>query len=167
VLFAGSVVQASFDWNELIEQKRIEKFFNFVASSDYVVAIFPKTFQALGIQDLGSAGFDGFTCELSEPYQLRYLPGNHGAGTHEKYWDEIANFIVHGKVSDSLKMMATESRSSFMKVLGSTAPAPFLIILLFVIALGTGILFLPIAGLIKVLCLAFYSVCIWKIITWI
>lgn len=167
VLFAGSVVQSGFDWKELIGQKRIENFYNLVASSDYVVAIFPKTFQALGIQDLGSAGFDGFTCDLSKPYQLRYLQGGHGAGTDEKYWDEIANFIVHGKVSANFNKMATDSRSRFMKILGAAAPAPFLIILSIVIAVGAGIMLMPIAALAKVLCMIIYIIGVWKVITWI
>lgn len=33
---------------------------NYVASGDWVVAFFPKAMELLGIQDIGSAGHDGF-----------------------------------------------------------------------------------------------------------
>lgn len=35
--------------------------------------MFPKAFQTLKLQDLGSGGFDGFSAQLTNEYQLRFV----------------------------------------------------------------------------------------------
>ena len=165
VVFAGSVVHTKFDWKEMISQGRISKFYNFVASSDWVVAMFPKTFQMMRIQDLGSGGFDGFTSIPGKPYQIKFVKGAHGAATKEEYWDEIANFIVYGKPSDSLGKLSTPIRSSSMKFLGAAAPIPFVLIVDGLLWGAWAILyFIPDTNL-KFLILFVYLFGIYKIVT--
>jgi hypothetical protein len=60
VLFAGSVVRRQYDWDRYIARGQVQEVANYVATADWVVAFFPKALQTLGIQDLGSAGHDGF-----------------------------------------------------------------------------------------------------------
>jgi alpha-beta hydrolase superfamily lysophospholipase len=144
VVFAGSVVSASFRWDEMIAANRIEKFFNFVASADWVVAIFPKSFQALRLQDLGSGGFDGFTSIRDTGNQFQFAQGSHGAAIEEKFWDEIAHLIVHGTPKHSIKNTIAPERSRFMKILGAAAPFPFIFILLVVLMIPVCIiLYMP------------------------
>lgn len=164
VVFAGSVVQEKFDWKEMINQNRINKFFNFVASSDWVVAIFPKTFQRLPIQDLGSAGFDGFA-NIEIPYQLKFVKGGHGAATEEKYWNEIAKFIVHGNISESIDQLSIRKRSTFMKLLGAIAPLPFLLIVVIVCWGSWAVFHLTHNVSLNLLLLSLYFLGIWKVIT--
>ena len=97
VVFAGSVVNRDFDWSKLMEQQRVGKVLNFVASADWVVAWFPKALQDLGLQDLGSAGYDGFS-KLPN-INKGYVIGGHGAALDEDWWDAIATFVVTGNYS--------------------------------------------------------------------
>jgi pimeloyl-ACP methyl ester carboxylesterase len=105
VVFAGSVVRKNYDWKRHLEAEppRVKALLNFVASGDKVVAFFPKMFQDLRLQELGSAGHDGF--ELAEPTagvtQVRYVKGGHGAAIDERFWDAIAGFVVTGTVDDA------------------------------------------------------------------
>ena len=101
VVFAGSVVSRYYDWQALMkpESRRLNAILNFVATSDWVVALFPKLFQFFGLQDLGSLGHDGFFIERMGPnmYQAKYVEGGHGAAIVEPMWDMIADFIITGK----------------------------------------------------------------------
>lgn len=130
VVFAGSVVPKQFEWKKMIANKRICNFYNLVASSDWVVAMFPKAFETLKLQDIGSGGFDGFTDQLANNYQLKYVKGGHGSAIEEDYWDDIAHFIVNGNTSASIAKQAVHKRPVYMKILGLIAPLPFLIILI-------------------------------------
>ncbi|MBO9731485.1 MAG: alpha/beta hydrolase [Chitinophaga sp.] len=165
VVFAGSVVPSSFNVKELIRQNRIGKFYNMVATNDWVVATFPKSFQSLRLQDIGGGGFDGFSDQLDEPYQLKFVPGSHGAATEEIYWDNIADFIIHGKFDDSINTMAVPERPLLMKWLGALAPFPFILLLLILIAIGTLIWFMsPSPHLTAALYVVYFFV-LWKFVT--
>jgi pimeloyl-ACP methyl ester carboxylesterase len=94
IVFAGSVVRRKYDWSTLIKEKRVDKVLNYVATFDWVVAIFPKGVQLLSIFDLGSAGHDGF--DDTAVVDVNYIRGRHGAGHEEGAWNDIARFIVHG-----------------------------------------------------------------------
>jgi len=97
VVFVGSVVVTDFDWNSYIEQGRVLRVLNYTASTDRVVAYFPKLFQRPRIQQLGSAGHDGFT-QAGDPGVLELGPirGGHSAARREREWDAIAKFLLNG-----------------------------------------------------------------------
>ena len=60
IVFAGSVVPKEYDWYKYIhEEKRVKLVLNYVATFDWVVAIFPNFLHFIQ-RDLGSAGHDGF-----------------------------------------------------------------------------------------------------------
>ncbi len=80
--------------------------------------------------NLGSAGHNGlFT--LTKENQLEYVQGSHSAALKEALWDNIANFIVNGKVDKSMLSYQTAKRCSIVTVLGLLAPLIFLIMMLF------------------------------------
>ncbi len=116
VIFAGSVVRQSYDWSRFIqaEPRRINAVLNFVATSDWVVAYFPKLFQVLGLQDIGSAGHDGFAVTPGAPniYQVTYVKGGHSAAIQEPLWDAIADFVVTGK-ADVASLPSIEKKHTF------------------------------------------------------
>lgn len=97
VVFGGSVVRSNYDWEGIINEGRISKFINIVATKDWVVSVFPKSFQLLRLQDIGGGGFDGFQT-INSKINLKFIDGSHGAITDEKYWDELAHFLVHGEI---------------------------------------------------------------------
>jgi hypothetical protein len=105
VVFAGSVVRSTFDWSRYIARRdegengkgQVGRVLNYVASADWVVAIFPRLLQKLRVQDLGGAGHDGFSRELAGVTDVEYVRGRHSAALDEQYWRDIATFVLDGE----------------------------------------------------------------------
>lgn len=146
VVFAGSVVRSDYDWGTLLGENRaglprVERLLNYVASADWVVAIFPKGLEPIRAIDLGAAGYDGF--RLAESYpdkisQFEFIKGSHGAGIKESQWDDIAAFIVNGTTPPDEKLASDED---FVKVQGTKlrlasalAPAILVAVVLLVVS---------------------------------
>ena len=110
IVFAGSVVPRDYDWASLCgtsgaktETPRVEAVLNYVASADWVVALFPKGFEPfrrwMGLGSAGHSGFDQFRRKTTDALQeVHYVRGAHGAGVEESQWDDIAHFIVNGRL---------------------------------------------------------------------
>ncbi len=105
VVLAGSVVRRDFSWSALLGNAddpksagRVASIMNYVATGDWVVAIFPNALQPFRTVDLGSGGHSGFDDGVYHPRLLdvRYVKGSHSAGIRETQWDEIAAFILKG-----------------------------------------------------------------------
>jgi len=99
VVFAGSVVRSNYEWNERIQSGQVERVLNFEATTDWVVAFFPRFFDFYNLQDLGGAGHVGFNDASKEGpvYSIKYAIGAHSAGKHEALWDDIAEFVLADK----------------------------------------------------------------------
>jgi pimeloyl-ACP methyl ester carboxylesterase len=88
VVFAGSVVRRDFDWDPLVGRGQVGLVRNYVASDDWVVALFPRLFEQrpwrfLG-NDIGSAGFNGFgrdrpTSADAVVKNIKFIQGQHSA----------------------------------------------------------------------------------------
>lgn len=96
LVFAGSVVRSNFEWDRYVG-KQVSAVMNYVATADWVVAVFPRFFQLLRLQDLGSSGHDGFTNE-SKGFvtDVEYVAGSHSAALDEQHWHDIAKFVIEG-----------------------------------------------------------------------
>lgn len=109
VIFAGSVVRCDYPWTALLPDKsehrpgQVDKILNYVATEDWVVAIFAKAFQTFeALFDIGSAGYDGFDEHKRDPHhpdlhEAKFIVGTHEAGIREAHWNDIARFIVKGE----------------------------------------------------------------------
>jgi pimeloyl-ACP methyl ester carboxylesterase len=164
VLLAGSVVRNDYDWKQITVEGRVKNIYNIVATNDWVVGIFPKTFQTLKLQDLGSGGFDGFSY-LEESAQFKCIKGTHGAGVEEEVWDEIAYFIVYGqpKLASSLQK---KERPFYIKVLCFLGPVLFIAGMLIIILTGIFI-YLKIADPAwRIVAMSCYLYLVWKCLTW-
>jgi hypothetical protein len=89
-------VRSDFDWRPYLEAKQVQGVVNYVATADWVVAIFPRLFQMLGFRDLlGGAGHDGFSNEPPDAVtDVEYVRGRHSAAVGEHQWQEIAAFVI-------------------------------------------------------------------------
>ncbi len=99
VLFAGSVVRSDFPWARHVDDGRVKRLQNVVASGDWVVAWLPKSLEWVRSLDLGGAGFDGFRdARLGRPeiVDFAFVRGGHAAGILEARWEDIARFVVDG-----------------------------------------------------------------------
>jgi pimeloyl-ACP methyl ester carboxylesterase len=93
VYFAGSVVPQRYRWSELVRAERVRRVRNVVASSDWVVAIFPRLYEQIaewrgvdgdiGKLDIGAAGYRGFSdagLPKSGVRDILFAAGSHGTG---------------------------------------------------------------------------------------
>ncbi|MEN1834970.1 alpha/beta hydrolase [Pseudomonas lijiangensis] len=177
VVFAGSVVRVEYDWRKLLDanQPRVKNVLNLVATSDWVVAFFPKLFQFLGWQDLGSAGHDGFkTFKNSNGlFQVQYLKGRHDAGIKEQEWDSIARFVLDGKLSTKKTINSVPERNVIVEFLGRMPYLVWGLIFIFIYCGWTlieGLIPASISdpetrGMLKGLGLSSYVVLIWLALT--
>lgn len=109
VVFAGSVIRTTFPWDRMIAAGRIREIRNFVATNDWVVAVFPGVYEQLGISDLGRSGSDGFKPHLPVD-QHKWVGGGHNAAIKEDTWQSIAEFIVKGRSAPAPELKPAPSR---------------------------------------------------------
>ncbi len=120
IAFAGSVLPRAFPWDSIIrEQHRATAVLNYLASADWVVAIFPRLlelvteitgFRRLGFGDIGTGGFNGFQESSGNEKEIRYVRGTHSAALKSVHHASIAEFLVNGKVrSDENALVKKQS----------------------------------------------------------
>lgn len=171
VVFAGSVVRESYEWHSYMS-KRINAVQNFVASADWVVAFFPKALQSLSIQDLGSAGHDGFKEAKSSPqarvYELprpKYIAGQHSAALQEVMWDSIADFILTGDIQSPSEEFRVSEQAWWVRYPAQIAPAILLLVVCALAYFLYRIFHLEVREWQKTLLVIGYLVVIWTVIT--
>ncbi len=138
VVFAGSVVRHKYAWPRFIPGQ-VEAVLNYVTTSDWIVAFGPKALQIFDLQDLGSAGHDGFDQAGKHPdiHQLtgEYIRGGHGAALQESVWDAIASFVVDGKLIKPPPETLTTRQAWWVRYPAKVAPLIWLAAVI-VVALG-------------------------------
>lgn len=170
VVLAGSVVRTDYPWGARVAEGRVGALLNYVASKDWVVAIFPKSFEMLHWQDLGSAGHDGFAAltEGVPGVEVRYVSGGHGAALAEDHWQAIASFIVQGPECKLVAPPALLESKQTGWVLTLGRLAPIVLIALVGALLGGAFLIGPrkiTPEVRKTLWLGAYLTAAWKIVT--
>ncbi len=160
IIFAGSVVRRGFDWTQF--EGRVEKVLNYIATADWVVAFFPKLFEHLRIQDLGSAGHDGFRREDGALAQVRFVKGGHSAALDESYWGDLAAFIVTGRPAEG-----NGEQAPIIKAVAHFPLAVWLGIILLLVLLGWLILVVVPNPVFQTLAMVAYVWAIWKLLNWL
>jgi pimeloyl-ACP methyl ester carboxylesterase len=96
VVFGGSVVRCGYKWSDLIP-KRVTAVLNYVATGDWVVAVFPNGLEQLQLEDLGGAGHLGFAEKPACPNvcNYHYAVGDHSASLDKSHWGEMADFVLN------------------------------------------------------------------------
>jgi flavodoxin len=163
IVLAGSVVKQNYNWRKLMDEKQVENIYNFIATNDWIVGIFPKTFQTFGIQDLGSGGYDGFTC-LEDETQFKCISGGHGAAIEESTWDEIAYLTIYGKPSSD-NSLSKKERSFQMKLIVSIGPILFALCFLAIFYIGYEVYNITYSQPNRFIYMSIYLVAIWKTLT--
>lgn len=113
-VFAGSVVNRSFPWSKHINERRLTTLQNFVASADWVVAIFPSIFERLRKMksDLGSAGHTGFADRDPPVYEVTYIRGGHGAAVVPENFETIARFVLGDNAATPSQQLLAKGQAS-------------------------------------------------------
>ena len=177
VVFAGSVVRKQYKWLEAIGKGQIKAVLNYVATADWVVAFLPGAFEILRLQDIGSAGHNGFDQATANGpvFERRYIRGTHSAALVEENWDDIAHFILNGQpkeIPDETKrenngLWATKRRW-YVVIPGYVAPLLWIAAIVIALALGWLVWTVaPTPQWAKTLAVAAYAMGIWRILTWL
>jgi pimeloyl-ACP methyl ester carboxylesterase len=183
IVFAGSVVNRDYHWHDFIPSQT-DGVLNFVASADWVVAFFPNAFQRLQIQDLGSAGHDGFSearrlPELIEPTRsaggagegtggpvtARFLVGGHGAALQEKLWDAIAGYVLGDDMVVPRDVEMAHRHPWWIDYPARVAPLIWAVLGTILIWLLYQIIGLPIAEWLKTVVVIGYAALVWLVLT--
>jgi pimeloyl-ACP methyl ester carboxylesterase len=131
-VFAGSMVRCDFEWTKYLPD-RVSRVVNYIATADWVVAIFPHGLERMRLQDVGGAGHLGFLD--SRVTNIHYAVGQHSAALTPDKWEEMANFVLNGTLPASrVPGLVADPRN---ELLGKYAPAIWGGTLL--IALGPGL----------------------------
>ena len=183
VVFAGSVVRTNYRWLDFKKNGQIQAVLNYVATADWVVALFPRTIEMLKIQDLGSAGHDGFRFVSAKQQeeslkrekdkrnndprsQFKYVRGSHSAALAEANWDAIAHFILSGDFREPPEQIKADKQSILVRTIGWVAPLVWVGILALLYWIGSGIWSLPIAAeWARTVLLLLFSTVVWKVLT--
>ena len=103
VVFAGSVVPCGYRWQRFLPaspaaaaKAQVDALVNYVATADWVVAIFPHGLERLRLPDLGGAGHRGFLEQGAGVTNVRHAKGGHSAALGAEHWDEMAAFVLGG-----------------------------------------------------------------------
>lgn len=162
VLFAGSVVRTDYDWANL--EQRVDAAFNVRASEDWVVGWFPHALETANLQDVGGAGFLGFT-KPGIDQMPGYVIGGHSSALGEVWWDSIAGFVLHGRFDPPQSPPVVDKASGWVSI---PAVAPLLIWVLIAGVLGLilrWLLRLPIREWKRTLAVVGYIWLIWFVLT--
>jgi pimeloyl-ACP methyl ester carboxylesterase len=101
VVFAGSVVRRDYDWDGALAREQVKRVRNYVASADWVVALFPHFFElpivssVFSANDIGGAGFDGFQRKGDNVHEIHYVEGGHAAALDERNLPSIVDFLMN------------------------------------------------------------------------
>ncbi|PUA28441.1 MAG: hypothetical protein B0W54_18530 [Cellvibrio sp. 79] len=154
---------------------RVKAVLNLVATADWVVAFFPKFFELTRLQDLGSAGHDGFALTQSTPnvHQITYVEGSHSAAIEEPVWDVIADFVLTGNAEATNISAICNNQNACVKSFGSFPPIVWAIIAGLVYAVWKGIEWLicatgadPVSqAFIEGVALTVYVLLLWLVVT--
>jgi hypothetical protein len=172
IAFAGSVVNKNYKWSRFIPTQ-VGAVANYIATTDWVVALFPKAFQTLHLQDLGSAGHDGFldplVLQLSEANKPQFIVGKHDAALKEQMWKSIANFILTGKLTCTQEMkidkLISDKQPFWLRIFSTIAPLIWLGIVLMLYMGAKFVSLLPFAEWERTLIIVGYVFILWTILT--
>jgi hypothetical protein len=96
VVLAGSVLPATYNWTKLLHYPaRISAIRNDCGSRDYPVALLCSALRGLGMNDVGTGGFDGFRGSVVD--EVRFHPGGHGAMLNKANLNSMLSFLLDGQ----------------------------------------------------------------------
>ena len=122
VVFAGSVVPRWFPWDTMLREKRIEGIQNYVATKDWVVAIFPAVFELFRKADLGSAGHNGFTDSEGQRHAVTFIDGAHSAALVQGNFEVLARFALADETAAPLSKLMKDERSLLIVICSKLCP---------------------------------------------
>lgn len=119
VTLVGSVLPRDYDWRKLFTHQ-VGKVTNHRAARDMPVAILCNLLRALGMKDVGTAGFDGFDQAAEEIEEIYYYDGGHSEGLRRENLPRLVDDVLSGKSDFPLARRDTQPGKFLSRLSGST-----------------------------------------------
>ena len=97
VTLIGSVLPREYEWDKRFALGQVEQVTNHRSSFDVPVAILCNLLRALGMRDVGTAGFDGFDQRRPEIKEVYYYNGGHGKPLEKENLKHLIEYTLSGK----------------------------------------------------------------------
>ncbi len=92
VVLMGSVLPREYPWQAMKDGGQARSIENHCSRRDWPVAWLCSTLRVIGMNDLGTAGFEGF--DDGTAFESRWYPGGHGSPmSNDEYLSRIAAFV--------------------------------------------------------------------------
>jgi hypothetical protein len=130
VAVMGSVVPCDYPWEGRVGVVR-----NYVGETDYVVAIFPRLFEWLGIGDIGSSGFNGFARDFAQQNETKYIRGGHGGALVDSNIQSVVDFLIEGTTTN-IPTVFVATRPGRSEMISHFFVVYWMVILAVIVALG-------------------------------
>ncbi len=169
VVLAGSVVNRHFDWEGAFRRGQVRAVQNYVATADWVVAVFPALFQQLrgAKADLGNAGHAGFTADKGNRSQVCYVRGGHVTAKVPTNFPALAKFALGDDDAQPPANLRAEQRSTTVVLAGKFCVLVWLFLLAIVCLLILSPVLAGVGGWQGVAFSAAVAVVLWQVLQWV
>lgn len=120
VTLVASVLPRAYDWDERIKFDQVRQVTNHRASRDVPVAVFCNLLRALGMRDVGTAGFDGFDQRREEIEEVYYYNGGHSEALRKENLRHLVEWTLSGESEFPLARKEVEPGKLVSRLSGST-----------------------------------------------
>jgi pimeloyl-ACP methyl ester carboxylesterase len=83
-VLAGSVLPTQFKWREVIANKQVNELWNHCARFDFPVGILCSALRSLGMKDIGTGGYNGFSLVPNADINCQFHSGGHGSALDDE-----------------------------------------------------------------------------------
>ncbi|HEY9853291.1 MAG TPA: hypothetical protein V6D28_27715 [Leptolyngbyaceae cyanobacterium] len=132
VYLAGSVLPCEYPWQKRFDLNQLKVLRNDRSCWDWPVGIFCSGLRGLGMEDIGTGGFDGFRFNDNQAIkEVYYYDGGHGKPLQKENHANILAFILNEDRSHPPNLLTSEQVSAQFKLISRMAPyfAPLLLLL--------------------------------------
>ena len=131
IYLAGSVLPREYPWQRRFDLEQVKELRNDRSCSDWPVGILCSGLRGLGMQDIGTGGFDGFNFDDDRTEEVYYYAGGHGEPLAKKNQASILAFTLDGDRSQPSNLLEPAQISAKFQWVSRMAPyfAPLLLLL--------------------------------------
>jgi pimeloyl-ACP methyl ester carboxylesterase len=122
VYLAGSVLPREYPWNNCFDLNQISSLRNDRSCQDWPVGILCSGLHGIGMNDIGTGGFDGFDVDDIRKKEFFFHNGGHGKPLEQANHGSILNFTLDGNISQPDNLLKLEQTSPKFQFISRVSP---------------------------------------------
>jgi hypothetical protein len=122
VYLAGSVLPREYPWNNCFNLNQISSLRNDRSCQDWPVGILCSGLHGIGMTDIGTGGFDGFSVQDSRKQEFFYHNGGHGKPLEQANHASIIDFTLDGNTLPPDNLLDLKQTSSKFQFISRLSP---------------------------------------------